>query len=251
MWDNCFVSYRQPGMRHCTLIITFMLALAVIPAQAEPGSDNSNRQINHMLRQAAQLGRMNHIRESIDFCNRILAIDPNCGQAFNIKGLGEVALSQNKEGIRDLEQAIKLHGADQQSYRTLEAAHVELNQLPQALAALTAGINSVPLQQCDDEIVRERGEFYVMAHDYKKALQDFSLAMKLKPEKATNWYCRGKAYFAMGEYEKAVQDFSKVIVMEPKNYRVYGMRANAYTKMGKIDLAERDKNKAKLGDIDY
>src|SRR5690554_1918360 len=64
--------------------------------------------------------------------------------------------------------------------------------------------------------------------DYTGAISNFSIAISLKPDYATLYFCRGKSYAELKEYEKAIDDFSKSIEINPLHTKAYIEIANAF-----------------------
>ena len=79
--------------------------------------------------------------------------------------------------------------------------------------------------------------------DFDKAIEDFSMQIRLQPDDAETYYDRGKIYGEKGEYDKAVEDFSKSIELHPEFTEAYAKRALAYFRMDKFESALQDYDK--------
>ena len=79
---------------------------------------------------------------------------------------------------------------------------------------------------------------------YEEAVQDFSKAIKTKPDYVDAYFNRGIAYEQLGMIDKAVKDYSKVIKIKPGLSEAYINRALLYKKSQKYILAISDLDKA-------
>jgi tetratricopeptide (TPR) repeat protein len=75
-------------------------------------------------------------------------------------------------------------------------------------------------------------------NEYKKALDDFTQAINLKPDYLMALQSRGFVYYKMGKYKEALDDDMKVISLNPTDPDFYNNRAKTYKR-----LAEQTKNK--------
>ena len=92
--------------------------------------------------------------------------------------------------------------------------------------------------------LNNRGSIYTNRRQFDRAITDFNIAIRLKPDFAEFHYNRGFAYRRMGEYDKAVQNFSQAIRLKPDYVWAYGNRAWARYLMGKNVEALQDVNEA-------
>jgi tetratricopeptide (TPR) repeat protein len=93
-----------------------------------------------------------------------------------------------------------------------------------------------------------RGTAYSDLGKYDQAVLDYTRAAALNPDNAQTYNNRGYAYEKLGQYEKAVADFTRAIRIEPHYSSAYNNRGVSYYKLGMIDKALADFDKAcKLG----
>lgn len=64
--------------------------------------------------------------------------------------------------------------------------------------------------------------------EFKKAIVDFTINLKLKPDSPQTYNNRGYAYFALGEDDKAISDFTDALKLEPNFAEAYFNRATVY-----------------------
>lgn len=96
-----------------------------------------------------------------------------------------------------------------------------------------------------------RGYALYKTKDYKLALSDFNMALKLKPkhENKTCLFLRGRVYLDMRSYNEAIRDFDDVIYYFPQDLETkYGsihlFRGKAYLYSGKKEKACEDFHEA-------
>jgi lipoprotein NlpI len=87
-----------------------------------------------------------------------------------------------------------------------------------------------------------RGDGFIQAKDYDRAIADFNEAIQLEPTSADAYDGRGTAHFAKGEIDEAIADDDEAIRLGPK----YG---GAHTNRGVSWYAKGDKVRA-LADFD-
>lgn len=66
-----------------------------------------------------------------------------------------------------------------------------------------------------------RGLAYVGKGQYDLAVDDYTTAIKAKPNYENAYYNRGNAYYALERYGLAIDDYNKVIELNPKNPNSY------------------------------
>ena len=74
----------------------------------------------------------------------------------------------------------------------------------------------------------------------KAAMCDANAAIKLDRKNALAYVIRGNAWAADDEFRKAIVDFSNAIRWNPGSYSAYGNRARAYASIGNHDQARQD-----------
>jgi protein O-mannosyl-transferase len=89
-----------------------------------------------------------------------------------------------------------------------------------------------------------RGFIYQSQKLWDKAIADYTKAIELRPEYSIPYNNRGTAYINIGEWAKAVADYSKSISIDPNNSEIYSNRGFAYGNLGFWDKAVNDFTKA-------
>ena len=70
-----------------------------------------------------------------------------------------------------------------------------------------------------------RGNAYLVKHQYDRAIADYDAAIRLKPDFAVAYYNRGLAHANSGQYDRAVADFGSAARLEPDHARAHNSLA--------------------------
>jgi tetratricopeptide (TPR) repeat protein len=98
--------------------------------------------------------------------------------------------------------------------------------------------NAIKLQS-DAAIYYNRGMAYYYLGQYQRATEDYSEAIRLKPDYVDAYNNRGIAYYDLGQYKRAIEDYSVAIRLKPDNTNAYNNRGNAYCGLGQYQKASR------------
>ncbi len=91
----------------------------------------------------------------------------------------------------------------------------------------------------------EQGNFFVILKQYGKAIEAYEHAIKLKPDYTQAFVNCGGAYYNIGDYKLAIENYSIGIKLNPNSvYECYNNRGNAYRKKGEYERAIEDHNEA-------
>jgi tetratricopeptide (TPR) repeat protein len=82
-----------------------------------------------------------------------------------------------------------------------------------------------------------RGEAYYIKHDWNRAFEDCSAAIRIDPNFGRAYNCRGRAYSAKGDRDHAMIDYNEAIRLDPNYGPAYTSRAEEYFNMGDFDRA--------------
>lgn len=75
---------------------------------------------------------------------------------------------------------------------------------------------------------------------FKEAAEQYSEAIRLKPDEAVFRYNRGNAYRKLGQNQLAIEDYDKTISLKPYYTDAYHNRGLTYMRLGRYDLAIAD-----------
>ncbi|KFV03481.1 Protein unc-45 B, partial [Pterocles gutturalis] len=94
--------------------------------------------------------------------------------------------------------------------------------------------------------LKEEGNKYFQAHDYEKAVQSYTQAMKLNKDKALQavlYRNRAACFLKKEEYAKAASDASRAIDINAADIKALYRRSQALERLGKLDQAFKDAQK--------
>jgi tetratricopeptide (TPR) repeat protein len=83
----------------------------------------------------------------------------------------------------------------------------------------------------------ERGAAYMKISMYKKAIEDFDMAVILQPTRSDALLCRAQANLALREYDKVQEDCSAALRINNKSERAFYIRAQAKLENGNGEAA--------------
>ena len=109
-----------------------------------------------------------------------------------------------------------------------------------AVEHYTTAINLNPERA---EVYTNRGIAYAKKDEFDTAIQDYNTAINLNPELTEAYNNRGNAYRGKGDLEMAIQDHTKAIDLNPKYADAYYNRGFDYWQKGEVDLAIQDYTK--------
>jgi tetratricopeptide (TPR) repeat protein len=88
--------------------------------------------------------------------------------------------------------------------------------------------------------LNNRGNAYDDKGEYDKAIVDYTAALAVKPDFPEALYNRGNAYAGKGEYEAAIEDYTAVLKIKKDDHKALNNRGAAYYNKGEYDAAIAD-----------
>ena len=86
-----------------------------------------------------------------------------------------------------------------------------------------------------------RGIIFMALENYERAIQDYSSALKLKPEFGEIYVNIGNVYYLGKVYDKAIEEYTNAIDRQTSKIHIAHLnRGMAYENLGDIDKAEMD-----------
>ncbi|MEI6124525.1 MAG: tetratricopeptide repeat protein [Bacteroidota bacterium] len=126
-------------------------------------------------------------------------------------------------------------------YKVMAIDKIKLKDYQIAKAYLDTAIM---LDKKYDLAYYNRGTLAIFTENYKSALKDFNIAIKLNPNDIEYYYNRGRANYKLQKYSSAFKDFDKVISVQPNIAIVYSFRGSASDQLKKWENALADFSKA-------
>lgn len=147
--------------------------------------------------------------ELIKKLDEIIESDPNNADAYCNRAYYYFNLDKIENAISDLEKAIQIYpnfsktylGYRLEKYKELLNYQIKAKKSPN-----------------DEEVFFKLGTIYSDLNSYVNAINNYTLAIEIKPKLALAYYYRGLAYENINDYDKAVIDFNKHVELNPNAF---------------------------------
>lgn len=213
-------------------------------------------------------------------CSRVIVMQPNNPAGYSCRGFAYSYIFSYKEAFADFDRAIELAPGEPKFYYERGYAYYLRGDRQEAIADFSQSIKLNPnfesayffralsekfsnIQNADADLTiciklnpkdfkyyPERGEARYKLGDYQGSVDDYTRAIKLRPD--LEFYSkRGFSLIALQKYAQALDDFNYAIKLFPNSkgdngVRYYG-RGVVYAKLGKKKEAIRDLKTAIVG----
>ncbi|MBA3993287.1 MAG: hypothetical protein C0469_07150 [Cyanobacteria bacterium DS2.3.42] len=166
------------------------------------------KSVDIFLERASALCELGRFEEAIADCNSAIAMEPNNGKCYIIRGSVRHAQGNERMAIEDVSKAIEI---------------VPKNPV---------GYNN-------------RAWSYAAMGNWKSAIEDCNRALAIDPNHALTLDTRGLCYFALGQYELASEDLTKAAKSSPDGgAAALFHRALVNERLGRKKEAEADRFEA-------
>jgi tetratricopeptide (TPR) repeat protein len=180
--------------------------------------------------------------EALADFNEVIRLDPN-GISYLQRGTALRQLGQEKAAQDDFERAVDSFTQEAMSEPYALHRRSEANALlgrydaaAKDLSEYFAG-RSLPVNDLD---VLLRGDLYLKAGNFDRAIEDYTLLIAKRPKEARFYRRRALAYRANGEHAKAVADYNKLLDEEGDEAGTFNDRGLTLAAAGRLDLAIRN-----------
>ncbi len=162
-----------------------------------------------------------------------LAVDPNCVEAYQERGLIHRLTRRLDEALEDFNTAIELTPSAELHFRR-GVTYAEKREFKNAFADFDEALRRDPNHALT---YLNRGLILVVAGKFEKAAEDAERALAIDPMLIRARFLRGVALGKMGRHDLAADDIDAVLVQEPDNARAHNHRGLAYAAEEKYDVA--------------
>lgn len=249
------------------------LALKVIDKLVRTGRPDAD----YLCERARVYTELKHYKAAMDDLNAAIKLVPENAIAYRRRSYLYLIQRRYREGISDLDLAIREVGSDPVNvvpltdYKNRARAHALLGARRKAAAdeplarACDALKQALDLREASnlkktDEIASRivktnpnliqaymvRGLIRLNAGKNKEALSDFDRVLTMAPDLCTFAYLRADACIELGDFSKAIADYTKIIEKRPKIV-LFDFTAN--TGRFRQHFEYRDENFVNLADI--
>lgn len=159
----------------------------------------------------------------------------------------ETALDQHRKGahaaaLGDLTRAISADPSLREAYALRAMTRHALGDREGMLKDLTEGLRLPAARNPRVRVLR--GNSYLLAGQWEKALDDFNAAIDIDDENADAYLGRGRVLRARGRHEEAVKEWSRALSLDPDLLTARYNAACALYELGKPDEAISQVTKA-------
>lgn len=105
-------------------------------------------------------------------------------------------------------------------------------------------IQTIKLDSGFSQAYNSRGLAYMRQRQFDLAINDFSVAIALKPESAGLYINRSSIYNLKKEFDKSLADLERAIEIDPKFAEAYSARGHTYRQMKEFNKAVENFSKA-------
>ncbi len=188
------------------------------------------------LEQGTAYLKTNQPREAEPEFRRVIELDPENAQAYNLLGLVYDQLGDHEKADASFQEAIRLAPAFTGSYNNLGISYLRQNRTAEAQGAF---LKVLELDPRDATAHYNLGLLYMKEGDFQKSVDHLEQARSLKPGDPAILFNLAKGHFQMGSYSNALailQDLDRL----PASSRlpeVQNLLGTVLTRSGQLDPA--------------
>jgi tetratricopeptide (TPR) repeat protein len=187
--------------------------------------------------------------EAIANINKYIALKPEkpefLADGYFVRGNAYRDKGSPDQAIADYNMAISLNPGLTNAYINRGLVYYAKNDYTTAISDFTQAIRVNPEEP---ESYYNRGLVFEKKADYPKAIADYDKYISMNTAETENladgYHRRGSVYLNMGSLTQALNDFTMAIQLMPEKSSFYTSRAKVYRKQGNIALAQADEQKA-------
>ncbi|MFH1096959.1 MAG: tetratricopeptide repeat protein [Candidatus Desantisbacteria bacterium] len=201
---------------------TTLILLAVIIAIYTPLSIKRNADWNNMY----------SLR--FDWCQKILAKDPNSIDAHFRLGIIYSTKKQHDQAIAEFKRIIEISQNHAEAYNCLAIEYQDTSQYKLAMDTYKKLLDIVPYPA---KIHSNMGILYEKQGLYNQAMAEYKLAIIIDPSMVTSYNNLGLIYEKQKMYTTAISNYQKSIAIDSSYSKGYENLARVYANLGKINEA--------------
>jgi tetratricopeptide (TPR) repeat protein len=145
------------------------------------------------------------------------------------------------EALEACERALDIHPSDAEARRVRLMALLELRRYDQVIDSCDVHLRS---DRPSADLLELRGSAKVKRNDFAGAIEDYTVALSLRPAVSSLYCRRGWAYLVSGAAQLARRDFEEAIRLDPSSGETYGGRGSALIALGRSREATADAEEA-------
>jgi serine/threonine-protein kinase len=191
---------------------------------------------------AAELYAQKAFDQAVADCDRVLKLDPARAPMYGLRGRCHADRGDSESALKDFATAIANDPENAPRYLVWRAQlHLDCDNFLAADADATAAIAADPNNA---EAHYTRGTIRQQNADAAGAIEDFSAALRLRPDHPFALLGRSICHLVRKEYPQVVADCDRVVSLLPGLVKAYELRGTARKALGDLDGALADFNEA-------
>ncbi len=190
---------------------------------------------------ACECGRNGAFEKAIAFCDQAIAINPNDGFVWLIKGISLANLGRYVEAIESYDKAIAINPEDYQAWRNRGFSLANLGRYVEAIESYD---KAIAINPDDYNAWRNRGISLANLGRYVEAIESYDKAIAINPDDYNAWRNRGFSLANLGRYVEAIESYDKAIAINPEDYQAWGSRGISLANLGRYVEAIESCDKA-------
>lgn len=152
-------------------------------------------------------------------------------ESYNyMRGVEAVRNQQSEEALEFFNKDLSENPKNGYSFSWIAMIRLGNEEFGKALTAAEQAIKYIPKKDAEYLVFAysTRAEVYLNLEDTIKALDDYTTAIRIKPDEERMYEKRANVYFELGKYELSDADYKKMIALKPGEVMGYmGMGRNA------------------------
>ena len=190
-----------------------------------------------------------NVEQAIENFNKAIELTPDELKIYKIRGDAKSELGDYKGAIDDYNHVLKLNPDDLELRKKLDEVKslIDIQSREDGTEVRRTITRTVVVQDPSSGDVinyKQRGYEKSAKGDYAGAIEDFTQAIKLKPDDVDAYDGRGGAKAQNGDYTGAIEDLTQVIKHNPQDVNVYIQRAQVRHALKDFTGAIEDYNQA-------
>ena len=157
-------------------------------------------------------------------CERALTLDAQSPHGNICLGVVHRGIGQYQAAVSDFQMAIASDPNNDEAYRGLASAFVELNRMQDAEETYKKAISIHPQYASG---YGQLAHLYRREAKYTLAIAEYKKAIELAPEDARYWFSIGADYYNAGDYPRSIDALQKAITIRP-SYQAYSNLGLSY-----------------------
>ncbi len=184
-----------------------------------------------------------NVEQAIENFNKAIELTPDELKIYEIRGDAKSELGDYKGAIDDYNHVLKLNPDDLELRKKLDEVKslIDIQSREDGTEVRRTITRTVVVQDPSSGInYKQRGHGKSAKGDYAGAIEDFTQAIKLKPDDVDAYNARGWAKRHIDDYDGAIEDFTKAIELKPGDTHALISRASVRDIAGEYTDAIED-----------